>query len=156
MFGRFAPLYESILSLGSSNFDHILGLIFDSFYLYGGYYYFTAIFFFIPLVFCLLFYFAFKYPYTRLWHWTTLLVVVSIIVAVSTAGTASLQIFATADPNLHRALSGSQEYEDFAYRLIFKLSIYNAILATLVFIGSSLLFKNFSKIHMHLPFVLKK
>ena len=97
-----------------------------------------------------------KYPYSRLVHWIALLIISSIVVAVATWGAANLQIFASLSPELQGALTESQAYNNFAYRLTLWLTFYNALLGALVFTICSFLFRNFSKINMHLPFIIRK
>lgn len=145
----FATIYETWFQLYDSQFSLIFGTLFND----GGYIMFGLSFILIPLFLWLLFYYVWKYPYGKFWHWAVWSIIVFLIVAGSTFSIANNEIFASNNQALNDALADLDSgYYTFAKTLPLKYALFNGILTICIGIFYSLIFKQFSKIQIHLPF----
>jgi hypothetical protein len=145
----FSTIYETWFQLYNPNFR----LIFDTLYDYNGYVMFGLLFTIIPLFTWLTFYYLWKYPYGKFWHWLSWLMITLVIVGGSTFSLANNAIFASDNPSLNGELSvQTSGYEQFAMTLPLTYALINILLTIILSIFYSLIFKQFSKIQIHLPF----
>ena len=106
-----------------------------------------------PFICWFSFYLFWKYPYGKLWHWMLWLIITIIIVSACTYGLSNTEIFASSNQELINALSDpTSGYEDFASSLPMSYAMFNGVLALLLGFIYSLIFKQFSKVQIHLPF----
>jgi len=143
----FAGIYESVI------YDAAYDTIFMHLFQDWGYVYFGLIFIVIPLIFSALFYFLYFWnPYSKWWHWLIWLLVCLIFVFGITFGVANVEIFASDNDALIHALSDTgHSYYEFASLLPFLYGILNILFGLIVFLLFSWIFKQFSKLHGHIP-----
>ncbi|MDZ7718039.1 MAG: hypothetical protein U5K72_04360 [Balneolaceae bacterium] len=142
----FASIYEQIL------YDGKYQLIYDAMYNDQGYVAIGLMFILIPLAIMAIFYFERWFPYLRGWHWVIAVVVGLIIVFASTVGVFNLTILGTGDQQLAAAIANPDSgYYEHASVLRYYYGLYNVLLAFIVSLLYSILFKRFSKLHSHLP-----
>jgi len=147
----FASLYESRYGLGLYNLKY--DLIFASFFNHGTYILLGLTFIFVPLILFAAFYYLWKYPYGKFWHWLSWLLVAAIITSLISWLISMDGIFSSNDSQLINALANvNSGYESFANSLILQIALYNGMLSIIVSFLSSIFFKKFSKIQIHLPF----
>lgn len=145
----FATIYETWFGLYSSDFDLIFSTLYDD----GGYLKLGLSFILIPLFCWLLYYYVWKYPYAQFWHWLVWLLVIAVIVTGISYGIANTEIFASNNQALNDALADeSTGYKNYAQSLPLTYGIYNGLFTIVIGFFYSLLLKQFSKIHTHLPF----
>ncbi len=145
----FATIYETWFGLYNADYDLIFATLYDE----GGYQKLGLSFVLIPLTCWLLFYYVWKYPYAQLWHWLVWLLITAVIVAGISYGIANTEIFASNNQALNDALADeSTNYKNYAETLPLTYSIYNGLFAIVLGFLYSLVMKQFSKIHTHLPF----
>jgi hypothetical protein len=145
----FAAIYETWFQL----YDVQFSLIFETLFNDGGYVLFGFLFILIPVILWILFYYVWDYPYGKFWHWLTFLLITVILVAGSTFGLANNEIFVSDNQSLINALSDPESgYEMFAQTLTMEYALFNGLLSVVMGIACSLIFKQFSKIQIHLPF----
>ena len=137
----FANLYEYFIP-PVANYR----LLFDHLFYNGGYNLFGWLFISIPIIPVVLFYFALKYPYTKLWHWGLLLVLIAVSVFSITVSQVNLELFASSKFIVH---GGNQS---FAEDIVWKYATLNTVLSLITTFLYSIIAKYFSKIQKHLPF----
>ena len=143
----FAVIYENLI------YDPIHQIIFQHLFQGWGYIYFGLIFIFLPMLFSAAFYFLYLWnPYAKWWHWAFWLTICLAFVFGATYGTANLEIFASNNTALNQALASPQlPHYDYAVTLPYIYGAINVVLAFFVYMLFSLIFKQFSKLHSHLP-----
>ncbi len=140
----FEPFYE-FFEKSFGIFDNNFSMVFQTFFINGGYNSIGLLLLIIPLIFLSLFYFIWRYPYGTIWHWLISLSIIAIIVAASTFGSVSLSLAKfLVDPNPLIA--------DFTGSLVWKYAILNGFLAIGISFIFSLILRRYSKVQMHLPF----
>jgi hypothetical protein len=106
----------------------------------------------IPLAGWIIFYFLWKYPYSKIWHWLIWTAVMVLIVALVTNGIANAEIFGSDNQTLNDLLADTNSgYAEYAGSLPVKYVLTNSLLTLILSCIYSLLMKQFSKIHVHLP-----
>ncbi|HOX75638.1 MAG TPA: hypothetical protein PLB27_13045, partial [Bacteroidales bacterium] len=127
--------------------------IFQHLYDNGGYTRMGLTFLLIPLAGWIIFYFLWKYPYSKLWHWLVWTAVMVLVVALVTNGIANSEIFNSGNQTLNELLADTETgYAEYARSLPMKYVLANSLLALILSFLYSLLLKQFSRIHVHLPF----
>lgn len=144
----FAVIYETVFGLYNSDYN----LIYRSMFEEQGYNTIGLVFILVPLVLMGLFYFAYWYPYGKAWHWGIAVAVGIIIIGGLTYHFFNVQILATNNPNLAEALyRPNTNYLQHAHELRTSYIIVNCLLGAVCSVLYSLIFKQFSKLHGHLP-----
>lgn len=144
----FGTIYDGIFNIYHESFHQIFQHLFDN----GGYVKMGMAFLIIPLAGWLLFYYIWKHPYSRVWHWLIWLALIVLIVFITTHGIAGNEIFDSDNQALNELIADTETgYGDYADSLPLKYAFANSLLALIVSIIYSLIMKQFSKIHIHLP-----
>lgn len=142
----FANIYEQVLY--NSRFD----LIYQAMYSDQGYIFIGLMFLLLPLLVMALFYFERWFPYLKAWHWLFIVAIGLVGVFASTVGIFNSTVLATGDQALANELANPNSgYYEHATTLRYYLGFYNILLAFLVSLIYSAIFKRFSKLHSHLP-----
>ena len=145
----FAFIYETVFPIYKPEFF----LVFQTLYDYGGYTYLGLTFLITPLIMFGGFYFLWKYPYGTIWHWVSWLVIIILTTGGITWSIANNEIFLSDNQALLDALADPDSgYEEFANTLPLKYALVNGLLSLIVGFVYSIIFKQFSKIQIHLPF----
>ena len=145
----FAGIYETIFGIRDDKFS----LIFSTLYNEWGYIKLGLTFLFIPLLSWFLFYYVWRYPYGKLWHWALWFLISGIVVFGCTWSLANTIILASNNQQLIDALNDPQSgYKQYASDLPLIYAMINTSLALVLGFICSLIFKQLSKIQMHLPF----
>jgi len=144
----FGSIYNDIFNIYHTSYHQIFQHLYDN----GGYTRMGLTFLLIPLAGWILFYFLWKYPYGKIWHWLIWTAVMILIVAGVTNGIANAEIFGSDNQTLNELLSDTDTgYAVYARSLPVKYVLANSLLALILSCIYSLLMKQFSKIHVHLP-----
>lgn len=142
----FASIYEQVIHDGGFQ------LIYDAMYHDQGYMLFWLIFLAVPLIVMVIFYFERWFPYLKAWHWILAVGIGLIIVFTCTVSVFNLTVLATGNQQLATALaSPTSGYYEHALILRYLYGFYNVLLAFIVTLIYSAIFKRFSKLHSHLP-----
>ena len=147
----FAMIYEWLL------YNQQYNLLFRQLYQGNGYLFCGLSLLFIPLLLFILFYWDSKTPwgnpYRKKIGWVVWLVVVAaVVVGVSYAITYSA-LFNSGNPALIQAMNNpSTGYTDFAKKLVAVLAILNGAYSLVIGFLWSLLLKQKSVLHIHIPF----
>ena len=145
----FGTIYDGIFRIYHESYHQIFQHLFDN----GGYFKMGLTFLLIPLAGWLLFYYLWKYPYGKIWHWLIWLAVIVIIVFITTHGIAVNEIFASDNQALNELIADTDTgYGAYADSLPVKYALANSLLALILSLLYSLVLKQFSKVHIHLPF----
>ena len=145
----FSGIYETIFGIRDDKFS----LIFSTLYNEWGYIKLGLTFLFIPLLSWFLFYYVWRYPYGKLWHWALWFLISGIVVFGCTWSLANTIILASNNQQLIDALNDPQSgYKQYASDLPLIYAMINTSLALVLGFICSLIFKQLSKIQMHLPF----
>ena len=145
----FGSIYDGVFNIYHESYHEIFQHLYDN----GGYTRMGLAFLLIPLAGWILFYFLWKYPYSKIWHWLIWTAVMVIIVALVTNGIANAEIFGSDNQTLNDLLADTNTgYAEYAGSLPVKYVLTNSLLALILSCIYSLLLKQFSKIHVHLPF----
>jgi len=147
----FAPFYE--LFFFSQNYQ----LIFDQLYEGPGYFWMGILLTILPVGLLIPFYwdykFSFRNPYYGVKIWIIWLIVSAFIVSSLTYMFAVQFIFNTSNENLNIALSDPNlKYEEYAKYLIWMYTLLNGFGSLVVGFIHCLWMKQFSKLHIHIPF----
>jgi len=149
MTAAFAFIYETVFPI----YDPQFFLIFDTLFNDGGYIYMGLTFILTPMIMFAGFYFLWKYPYGTIWHWVGWFIIIILLTGGITWGVANNEIFLTDNQTLLDAIADSDSgYENFANTLPLQYALVNSLLSIFVGFVYSLVFKQFSKIQIHLPF----
>ena len=148
--GRFfGSIYDCIFNIYHESYHQIFQHLYDN----GGYTRMGLTFLLIPLAGWIIFYFLWKYPYSKLWHWLVWTAVMVLVVALVTNGIANSEIFNSGNQTLNELLADTETgYAEYARSLPMKYVLANSLLALILSFLYSLLLKQFSRIHVHLPF----
>jgi len=148
--GRFfGSIYDGIFNIYHESYHQIFQHLYDN----GGYTRMGITFLLIPLAGWIIFYILWKYPYSKLWHWLLWTGVMVLIVALVTNGIANSEIFNSGNQTLNDLLADNEiGYAEYARSLPVKYVLANSLLALILCFLYSLLLKQFSRIHVHLPF----
>lgn len=142
----FASIYEQIL------YDGRFQLVYDAMFNDQGYIAIGFVFIAVPFIVIGIFYFERWLPYLKAWHWLLAVAIGLIIVFASTVGIYNITIFGSGDQQLISALSNPDSgYYEHATTLRYYYAFYNMLLALIVSLLYSAIFKRFSKLHSHLP-----
>lgn len=142
----FASIYENVL------YDSTFDLIYTAMYNNQGYIFIGLAFILIPLAIMAIFYFDRWLPYLKNWHWVITAIIVSCLVFAATVGIFNITIFGTPDQQLASLIANPDSgYYEHASALKYYYGLYNALLAFIVSVIYSAIFKQFSKLHSHLP-----
>ena len=143
----FASIYENVI------FEAAHRIIFSHLFDNGGYIYLGMIFLLIPLLFTATFYFLYIWnPYAKWWHWLIVLIICLITVYGITYSIVNEEIFASSNRYLNDALANPElQHSEYGKGLLFKYGALNSGLGFIVFILYSFIFKQYSKLHAHLP-----
>jgi hypothetical protein len=145
----FGSIYDGIFNIYHESYHQIFQHLYDN----GGYTRMGLTFLLIPLAGLIMFYFLWKYPYSKLWHWLIWTAVIVLIVLGVTNGIANAEIFGSDNQTLNDLLADLDTgYAAYAESLPMKYALANSLLALILSCIYSLLMKQFSKIHVHLPF----
>lgn len=147
----FAPLYELFI------YDPNYQLIFDQLYEGTGYFIMGIIFIFLPAVIMMTFYWDYKFgyrnPYWGRIAWFIWLILAVIISSVLTYASAYNFIFGSDNAPLNMALNDPNlNYDGYASWLVWMYTIINGIGSAITAFFHSLWLKQFSKLHIHIPF----
>lgn len=145
----FQPIYEIFLGLYKLNFTEIYDYLYNN----GIYVKFGVWWIIIPLICYVIFYFIWKYPYGKTIHWIVMLFISALIVFGVTYGISNFEIQNPTEKSLEVLYNmPDSTYLSHAQELPIKYATYSALLSLLTGFIWSLLLKQFSKIHLHLPF----
>lgn len=145
----FGTIYDSVFGIFSNRYYLVFQHLFEN----GGYIMLGLTFILIPFFCWILFYYIWKYPYGKLWHWLVWLFIVVLLVAGTTYGIASTEIFDSNNQELNEALAdASTGYASYADTLPLQYAFANSLLGLVIGFIYSLIMKQFSKIQTHLPF----
>lgn len=147
----FAPFYEFFF------YDQNYQLIFDQLYQGPGYFWMGILLTLFPVALLIPFYwdykFSFRNPYYGVKTWILWLLVSALIISILTYLFAYQFIFATDNDNLNLALNDPNlKYEEYAKYLIWMYTLLNGFGSLVVSFIHSLWMKQFSKLHIHIPF----
>ena len=147
-------IYDTLVNIYDTFFDTATQfIIFSHLYQDGSYIYFGLIFFLIPIAFSASFYFLYLWnPYSKWWHWLIVLLICLITVFSVTVSVAFIEIFASNNNALNNAL-GDPELPHYQYASVlpYFFGILNALYGLIVFLLFSWIFKQYSKLHGHIP-----
>lgn len=142
----FANIYEQVLYQGKYQ------LVYTAMYENHGYIMIGFIFLIVPFIMLALFYFERWMPYLKARHWLLAIAIGLVIVIVSTVSVFNLTVLATGNQNLASLLANPDSgYYEHATTIRYYYGFYNVLLAFLVSLIYSALYKRFSKLHSHLP-----
>jgi hypothetical protein len=108
--------------------------------------------FLFPLLFWAIFYLLVNYPYTKIYHWIFLMLIILIAVFSTSYSQVNITIVGSNSQEFNDLLASDQEADNIANSLPIYFGLLNVLYA---FISSScycFVLKRFSKIQMHLPF----
>lgn len=147
----FAPIYECFL------FDSRFVLLFKQLFLGKGYALLGLTLILLPLVFFIFYYWDSRLPwgnpYRKIFSWVIWLIVTAGVVFGISYGIVYSELFNSDNPALIQALSDpSTGYKVFADGLVLSLSILNGAYSLITGFLWSLLLKQKSALHIHIPF----
>lgn len=146
-------MMRDFFSLFYDNFfyDEIYYEIFSHLYENWGYVNFGLIAILMPVIFAAAFYFLYRWnPYSKWWHWAITLLINLATVFGLTIGIARTEILASDNPQLIQFLQNISNYE-YASTLTILIASLNILYALILFLIFSWIFKQFSKLHGHIP-----
>lgn len=145
----FATLYETIFNLYNADFYLIFQILLDE----GGYNTLGLLLISLPLILLILFYYLWNNPYSKLFYWIIWIIFIAIVVFGSSFAAFNSAIYNSSNQELLNALNDPQAgYAQYASTLVYKFAAYNSISSLLLSFIYSIFLKQFSKLHIHLPF----
>jgi len=145
----FAFIYDTVFGVWNESYPVIFSTLFNDY----GYVKLGLMFILVPLILWILFYYLWHYPYGRFFHWLLWMLISAVIVFAGSWGMAHAEIFASGNQALQDAIADpASGYKNYASGLPSVYGLINTGLAVGLGFIFSLIFKQFSKIQMHLPF----
>ena len=142
----FRFIYEEVL------YDSRYQLIYDAMHNDQGYIFIGLVFIVIPIFIIGIFYLDRWFPYLKARHWMLAVALGLIIVFASTVAIFNSMIFGSGDQQLASVLANPDSgYYEHASFLRYYYGFYNMLLAFILSLIYSIIFKRFSKLHSHLP-----
>lgn len=141
-------LYYFLLDAFASDYELFYG-VFDSSNVY------ILLFltgFLLPLLLWTIFYFLVNYPYTKMFHWIFVMLIILIAVFGISYSQVNITIVGSTSDDFNNLLASDQVAQDVANSLPIYFGLLNVLYAFISSIFYCFVLKRFSKIQMHLPF----
>lgn len=141
-------LYYFLLDVFASDYELFYG-VFDSSNVY------ILLFlsgFLLPLLLWAIFYVLVNYPYTKIYHWIFLILIILIAVFAISYSQVNITIVGSNSEEFNNLLASDQDAENIGNSLPIYFGLLNVLYAFVSSLCYCFVLKRFSKIQMHLPF----